>query len=82
MLAWALTFTAAQARVAHVEIVSCEAVANGAAFGAVGAYELVTARVDIAEDPATARNAAVVDLALTSRDRAGLLHASADLVVL
>jgi len=80
--AWLAAAAGAQARVTHVDIVSREPVANGAAFGTAGSYELITARVTVAEDPAAATNGAIVDLSRAPRETDGLVHATADLVVL
>lgn len=77
-----LAATAAEARVVDVEVLSRTPVAGGAAFGASGAYELVKAKVFIAEKPGTPGNSVIVDLAKADRDAAGEVHANADLELL
>jgi hypothetical protein len=70
------------AEVTGVAITSRSVVAGGQAFGNVGAYERVIARINFALDPAHARNKAIADLDLAPRGPDKRVHFSADLYVL
>lgn len=72
----------AGAEVVGVSIASRATVADGAAFGAAGAYEKLTGTIEFALDPAHARNAAIVDLAHAPRAADGKVHFTSDLHVL
>ena len=72
----------ASAEVTGVAITSRSVVDGGQAFGNVGAYERVIARIDFALDPAHARNTAIADLDLAPRGPDKRVHFSADLYVL
>jgi hypothetical protein len=74
--------TTADAAVEGIEILAREPVAGGAAFGAAGIYEKIRGRASFAVDPATPTNAAIADLALAPRDAQGLVHFSADFLML
>ena len=70
------------AEVTGVTITSRSVVAGGQAFGNVGAYERLIARINFALDPAHARNKAIADLDLAPRGPDTRVHVSADLYVL
>ena len=70
------------AEVTGVTITSRSVVAGGQAFGNVGAYERLIARINFALDPAHARNKAIADLDLAPRGPDKRVHVSADLYVL
>jgi hypothetical protein len=70
------------AEVTGVSMTSRSVVAGGQAFGNVGAYERVIARINFALDPAHARNKAIADLELAPRGPDKRVHFSADLYVL
>jgi hypothetical protein len=72
----------ASAHVTRIEIVSRHDIADGALFGATGAYEEIDARAYFADDPAAPANAAVVDLGLAPRNAAGLVESSADVEII
>src|SRR6266699_2980327 len=74
--------TTADAAVEGIEILAREPVAGGAVFGAAGIYEKIRGRASFAVDPATPTNAAIADLALAPRDAQGLVHFSADFLML
>ncbi len=56
--------------------------AEGASFGATGAYERLTGRVSFRVDPAAPQASSVVDLELAPRDSEGLVGFAADLCIL
>ncbi len=56
--------------------------ADGAAFGAAGAYERIDGIVHFAVDPTRAGNAVIVDLDQAPRDPEGRVHFSADVCIL
>ena len=73
----------ARAEVTRFEIVSVQRPAlEGRAFGRVGQYEKLTARVTVAVDPADRRNAGIADIALAHRNSDGRVEAVADVVIL
>ncbi len=55
---------------------------GGEAFGAAGAYERIEGLMRFAVDPTHAANAGIVDLALATRDAAGMVAFSADFCLL
>ena len=81
-----LIFTAwtgvAKAAVDRLEILERHLVAEGAAFGASGAYEKIRGRAWFALDPHAAANAAIADLVLAPRDVRGLLTFGAEFLML
>jgi hypothetical protein len=77
-----LAASAADARVVRLRIERREAVLNGRAFGAAGAYEKLVGTVEFALDPNLPRNAIVVDLPLGPRNARGEVEASADFYML
>lgn len=81
-LGCALGYSPAQARITGVEIASVEPFADGAEFGAAGAYERVigTARGEL--DPADPANAGIVDIALAPRNARGMVEYRTDLFIL
>jgi hypothetical protein len=70
------------AEVTGLTITSRSVVAGGQAFGNVGPYEKIVARITFALDPAHPRNKAIADLDLASRGPDRRVHFSADLHVL
>ncbi|MDT7952737.1 MAG: alpha/beta hydrolase domain-containing protein, partial [Acetobacteraceae bacterium] len=72
----------AEARVTEWHVVRAEPAFGGQAFGAVGSYEWVTARVEGVLDPADPRNAIIQDLALAPKDARGLVHYSTNVELL
>jgi hypothetical protein len=72
----------ASARVERVEILSREAFAAGAQFGAAGGYEKLRGRAVFVLDPNAAANALIADLKLAPRNARGLVEFSADFLVL
>jgi Alpha/beta hydrolase domain len=81
-----LIFTAwtgvAKAAVDRLEILERHLVAEGAAFGASGAYEKIRGRAWFALDPHAAANAAIADLVLAPRDVRGLVTFGAEFLML
>lgn len=68
----------------HVQLLPHEqtSFADGCAFGAAGAYERLKGRARFAVDPMAPAQSTVVDLALAPRDADGLVHFSADYLIL
>src|SRR6267143_784851 len=71
-----------EARLTRIVIASRQVVAGGAAFGATGAYEKLTGTAYFEADPRNPHNAVVFDLDKASRNAAGKVEFSADLVLL
>lgn len=74
--------SAAEARVVRVVIDTRETIADGASFGAVGAYERITGRVFFAFDPANAHDLQIVDLSRAPRNGHGEVEAWSEFVML
>ena len=72
----------AQARLVNIRVQHREPVLNGKSFGAAGAYEKLTGKVDFALDPALVQNAQIVDLKLAPRNSQGEVEFSADFYLL
>ena len=72
----------AKAAVDRLEILERHLVAEGAAFGASGAYEKIRGRAWFALDPHAAANAAIADLVLAPRDVRGLVTFDAEFLML
>jgi hypothetical protein len=73
----------AQARVIEFKVVETLSPAMaGRAFGAVGRYELLTARVRYAIDPADRRHGEITDLALAPRDADGTVGFAGEMRIL
>ncbi|MCH8849161.1 MAG: hypothetical protein IIC32_09350 [Chloroflexi bacterium] len=68
--------------VVSVDIISRRPYAKGRSFGEAGAYERLDGLLTFAVDPSHEANRAIVDLDLAPRDDAGLVHFSADFVLL
>lgn len=64
------------------EVTSRRPFAEGASFGAVGAYEQIDARVTFAVDPAAEVNSAIVDLGLAPRDGEGRVRFTSEVTLL
>ena len=80
----ALLFCAPVARAAvdHIEILERQPFADGAGFGASGAYEKIRARAWFSLAPAAPANAAIRDLRFAPRDAQGKVVFSADFLML
>ena len=65
-----------------LEITNRTGFASGAAFGDVGAYELLEGTAHYAVDPAHARNQGITDLELAPRNSAGQVEFSSDFAML
>lgn len=72
----------AEARLLRLEVLSTTPAFAGRAFGAVGAYELVTARATVALDPADRHNWLVADIEHAPRNAGGLVEATSDVAIL
>src|SRR6185295_3039580 len=79
---FALSASAADARVVRLRIERREVVLGGRPFGAAGPYEKLIGTVDFGLDPDRPRNAGIVDLALAPRNPRGEVEASADFYML
>jgi hypothetical protein len=77
-----LPVEAAHARLARLQILEREVVADGQAFGAAGPYERLTGVAHFEVDPRDARNRAVFDLDRAPVNAAGRVAFSADMVIL
>jgi Alpha/beta hydrolase domain len=82
LLALAALAGTASARVTRVDILSRHEVLNGHAFGGIGAYEEITARVYFAVRPGEPHNRIVADLDKAPRNAQGEVEFSADLWLL
>lgn len=69
------------AEVTKVVVTSRSVVAGGRAFGAVGTYEKLEGRIELALDPADPHNRGIVDLQDAPRAADGRVHFSSSLVV-
>ncbi|TMJ66304.1 MAG: hypothetical protein E6G91_19940, partial [Alphaproteobacteria bacterium] len=56
--------------------------AGGESFGTSGAYERIAGRVHFAVDPAAKAQAGIVDIDKAARDARGLVHFTADFLLL
>jgi len=72
----------ALARVVRVVVDSRESIADGAAFGNVGAYERLVGRIFFAFDPSNPHDRGIVDLARAPRNANGEVEAWAEFVLL
>lgn len=71
------------AKVLEFKVTKVESPAfEGRTFGAVGAYQKITARVRLAVDPALRQNSGVVDIALAPRNAQGLVEFESDVLLL
>jgi hypothetical protein len=82
LLATTALAATADARVLQLAVLKVEPVFEGRAFGAVGAYEKVTARATIGVDPADPHNAGIVDVGLVPRGPSGLVEAVSEVEIL
>jgi hypothetical protein len=71
-----------QARITQVRIDRVEAFADGAAFGATGAYQRMIGVAKGELDPADPRNAGIADIARAPRNAAGTVEYETDLFIL
>jgi hypothetical protein len=78
----ALAPAAMRAEVTRVEITSRQDVLNGEAFGTVGAYEKLVAKVYFAVDPNNPHNKIIADVDKAPKNSQGKVEFSADLLVL
>lgn len=73
----------AAARVVEFKVTNVETPAfEGRTFGAVGAYQKLTARVKLAVDPALRQNSGIVDIALAPRNAQGLVEFESEVSIL
>ncbi len=70
------------AKVERVEVIERGPLADGLAFGEVGAYERLRGRLHYALDPENPANARIVDLGLAPRDGRGLVTFAGDFVLI
>src|SRR5262245_33570355 len=82
VLALLLVAAPARAEVVRLEVQSRVPFAEGKSFGKVGPYEKLVGVAHFAVDPSSARNGAIVDLALAPRNAKGLVEFSADFCIL
>jgi hypothetical protein len=66
----------------ELKVVERTTFANGESFGACGAYERIAGRARFAVDPGAKAQAGVVDLDKAARDARGLVHCTADFLLL
>ena len=71
----------ASAEVTRVEIRTKSDLMGGRAFGAVGAYEVLTGTIAFGVDPANPHNRVIVDLDKAPRNAQGRVEFSSDLVI-
>lgn len=71
-----------RAEVERVEVVERVSVADGKAFGNIGAYERLRGRIYYSVDPNAPENQTVVDIKLAPRDSQGRIHFASDFVAL
>ncbi|HZP32662.1 MAG TPA: alpha/beta hydrolase domain-containing protein [Candidatus Acidoferrales bacterium] len=71
-----------RAEVSRIEITSRRDLAEGRSFGSTGAYERLAGKIYFVIDPANARNQVIADLDKASRNAAGKVELSADIVIL
>ncbi len=81
-LVYWLICCSANAAVSQIVLINRSEVVGGAAFGNVGAYECIQAKIHFAVDPRLAPNQMVADIDLAPRDANGLVEFSADLYML
>jgi hypothetical protein len=82
IVAACLCAASAHAEVVELKILKREPFAGGQAFGDVGPYDQITALARFAIDPKHARNANIVDLDRAVPLADGMVHFSADVVIL
>jgi hypothetical protein len=74
---------ASRAELVRFEVVEIESpYFDGRSFGAVGQYEMITARATIAVDPDHALNSGIVDIDLAPTNESGRVEAIADVAIL
>jgi Alpha/beta hydrolase domain len=66
----------------ELSVVERTAFADGESFGTAGAYERIVGRAHFAVDPASKPQASVVDIDKAARDARGLVHCTADFLLL
>jgi len=81
-LGCALCIAPAHARIVGIDIATIEPFADGAEFGAAGAYERLTGTARGELDPADPANAGIVDIALATRNARGMVEYRTDLFIL
>lgn len=82
VLCMVISAVGVSAEVVRVVITSKANVANGQPFGKTGPYEKLVGTVEFALDPASPRNAQIVDLKYAPRESDGRVHFTSDLYVL
>ena len=78
----ALSIGSAQARVERIEILARETVADGKAFGKVGAYERIAGRLHLSLNPQNAYNASIADIDLAPTAADGNIKLTSDFFLL
>jgi Alpha/beta hydrolase domain len=81
-IATAVATASAQARIVAIEITAQEPFAEGAAFGAAGAYVRITGRARGELDPRDPRNSVIVNLDRAPRNARGMVEYETDLFIL
>ncbi len=71
-----------RAKVLSVSFESRDTILNGRSWGPAGKYELLKGKVFFGTDPLLNQNSRITDLYFAHQDERGLVHSSADLVVL
>lgn len=74
--------TPLEARVLRTEVLDVKPAFEGTGFGDVGPYERVSARVTIGVSPGDRRNAGIHHIQVAPRNAAGLVEATADVLIL
>ena len=87
LLAGAMALSAlsapAEAKLLKFEVVAVQSPAfDGRLFGAVGAYDKITARATIGVDPTDPHDVGIADIDMAPRDAQGLVEATGDVVIL
>lgn len=82
VILWLALGTPAAAEVTTVTVTSRATVADGASFGAVGAYEQLVGTIEFAIDPAHPRNQVIADLGRAAREADGRVRFTSTLHVI
>lgn len=70
------------AKVTHIDIQSTSLYQNGKQYGKIGTYDLLKGKVYFEIDPLAPINQAVVDIQFAPRDEKGMVHFSADIILI
>src|ERR1700687_2112532 len=66
----------------ELSVIERKGFADGESFGTTGAYERIAGRAHFAVDPASKAQAGIVDIDKAARDTLGLVHFTADFLLL